>query len=261
MSKNELRNINRVFEAIFSNNRNNLLLTEIINAMRKIHKLPPITRVVNSRVQNPSLMEVLLGRKMIEDAETPSLTIDVQVEPYALAPYIISINVLGYNLPALLYSNEFCTCIVQTNYDAPENFFMANKYSEYYCELLKLKEKEQFAEKYHELREICKVFEYNTKKQDEGICIEVITSPIAQMLSNEFRKITNDPQLMDNRLTDDEFRQLLIERDIARFNESRNEGKIELYFTEMGLSVEQIAEKLSMDEGNVITVLKRIGLI
>lgn len=297
----------RVFEAVFSGNKNNELLALIVNALRMIHGLPPILRVVNSQVQKSSLHEVLMGRRMIADLvgeaekslqEKLNLAVEVQAEleeyfstrgtlsssnvmrsdlnqgvPYALAPDVIGINILGFKLPDLLYSDEFCTRIVRTNYDAPENFFLAEKYSDYYLELPKLKKKEQFAEKYHELWEICKVFKENTEKQEEDIRMGVITSPVAQRLSNEFRKATNDPQLMENLLTDEEFRRLLIERDnnihdfalsegrAEGLNKGRVEGKIELYFTEMNFSAGQIAGKLSMDEGSVIAVLKRIGLV
>jgi len=82
---------------------------------------------------------------------------------------------------------------------------------------------------------------------------------------NEFCKATSDRQLMENLLADEEFRRMLIERDNNIYDlavsAGRQEGKIELYFTEMKFSAVQIAEKLSMDESSVIAVLKRIGLV
>ena len=176
--------------------------------------------------------------------------------PYALAPDVIGINILGFKLPELLYSNAFCTRIARTNFDSPENFFLADKYSDYYLELPKLQSKEQFAEKYHELWEICKVFKENIEKQEEDMRMGVITSPVAQKLSSEFKTATSDPRLVDNLLTDEEFRRLIIERD----NRLRNEVKIEMYFTEMNFSAKQIADKLLLDEGTVIVALNRIGL-
>ena len=40
----------------------------------------------------------------------------------------------------------------------------------------------------------------------------------------------------------------------------REEGKIELYFTELGYTVNQIAKKLALDESNVSITLKKLGL-
>ena len=42
--------------------------------------------------------------------------------------------------------------------------------------------------------------------------------------------------------------------------EGREEGKIELYFTELGLSIKQIAEKMNLGEEDVNAALNRLGL-
>jgi len=290
----------RVFEGVFGDNKNNDLLAQILSELRKIHGLPIIPKVLSSHVQNSSIYDVLFGRRMIADlvgdAEKEiamprlNFTVEVQAEPedgfairgtissanvmrlgfekgmsYLLAPDVIGISILGFKLPELLYTNEFCTRIVRTNYDAPTNFFLADKYSEYYLEMPKLKKKEQFQKKYHELWEICKVFKDNVIEQEEAIRMGVIMSPIAQKLSDEFRRATKDPQMMEEVLTSEEFRDFLINRDFTLRNESRIEGKvegkIELYYSEMGFTVEQIAEKLSLSKALVIEVLKNEDLI
>jgi len=88
---------------------------------------------------------------------------------------------------------------------------------------------------------------------------------LSDKFSDEFYKATKDPQLMENLLADEEFHRMLIERDNNIYDlavsAGRQEGKIELYFTEMKFSAVQIAEKLSMDEGSIIAVLKKIGLV
>ena len=57
--------------------------------------------------------------------------------------------------------------------------------------------------------------------------MDFLTESVAQRISEKFRKATRNPQLMDDLLEDEEFRQFLIERDIALRSESRNEGKIQ----------------------------------
>jgi len=252
----------RVLEAVFSDNKNNPLLAGIANAMRKIHNLTPIAKVLNSQVEKTSIWDVLFGRKMIADligegekafnSGKINITAEVQKEQaeafatrgtlssgnvmrtgfekgadYSMAPDVIGINILGFKLPELHYTETFCSRIVRTNFDAPKNFFLADKYSDYYLEIPKLGKKEQFDEKYHELWDILQVFKTTIENQEEDIRMGVITSPIAMELSREFKVATGDPHMIEQLLTEDEFRAMLAQHDLNVLNKGHNEGRVE----------------------------------
>ena len=56
----------RVFMVTFCDNKNNSIITGIVNALRKIHALDPIPPIERTTIQNVSLLDVL-GRGMIGD--------------------------------------------------------------------------------------------------------------------------------------------------------------------------------------------------
>ena len=56
----------RVFMVTFCDNKNNSIITGIVNALSKIHSLAPIPPIERTTVQNVSLIDVL-GRGMIAE--------------------------------------------------------------------------------------------------------------------------------------------------------------------------------------------------
>jgi len=56
----------RVFLVTFDENKNNDIITDIVNALRKIHNLPLIPEIQRTTVQKVSYLDVL-GRGMVGD--------------------------------------------------------------------------------------------------------------------------------------------------------------------------------------------------
>ena len=177
----------RVFLVTFADNKNNHIITGIVNSLRKIHALDPIPPIERTMVQNVSLVDVL-GRGMIGDllGEGASINIAIEVQKgkqddYAVrgiltssnvmrtqfsagdgfteAPDVIGINILGFNLPQLEHRRMFCSRIVRAEYESRETF-LAEKYSDYYIELPKMDywTKKEISEAYHELWDLCCIF-------------------------------------------------------------------------------------------------------
>ncbi|MCL1916878.1 MAG: Rpn family recombination-promoting nuclease/putative transposase [Peptococcaceae bacterium] len=170
----------RVFMVTFCDNKNNPIITGIVNALRKIHALAPIPPIERTTVQNVSLIDVL-GRGMIGDLLGKGAFINIAIEvqkgaqnDYAVrgtltssnamrthfkpgdtfteAPDVIGINILGFALPELANRKMFCSRIIRAEYESKEPF-LAEKYSDYYIELPKQDTwtKESLPEAYHDL--------------------------------------------------------------------------------------------------------------
>ena len=207
----------RVFMGTFCDNKNNRIITEIVNALRKIHvarNIPPIERTT---VQNLSLLDVL-GRGMVGDllgeGHLINITVEVQKgvhDGYAVrgtitsgnamriqwvpgddftdAPDVIGINILGFKLPELKARQMFCSRIVRAEYESKETF-LADKYSDYYIELPKMDNfaKDQLPKEYHDLWDLCCIFKAKIKEHEEVINMQTITNPTALELSKEVKK-------------------------------------------------------------------------
>ena len=207
----------RVFFRTFSGNRNNRTITEIVNALRKIHgagSIPPIER---TNVQDVSLKDVL-GRGMVGDLVGEGCLINIAVEvqkgsqagyavrgtitsgnamrlqfnagdDFADAPDVIGVNILGFGLPELAGRRMFCSRIVRAEYESREAF-LEDKYSDYYIEMPKTAHftKGDLPGEYHDLWDICCIFKAKIKEHEEVIRMQAIANPAALELSKEVRK-------------------------------------------------------------------------
>jgi hypothetical protein len=233
----------RVFLKTFMDNKNNPIITGLANSLRKIHTLPDIPPIEQSKVQNVSLIDVL-GRGMIGDlfgwGAAINLTIEAQQksqEAYAVrgvltsgnamrfafnpgndynqAPDVIGISILGFKLPELANEKIFCSRIVRAVYDSKEPF-LADKYSDYYIELPKLDDwtKETLPEAYHDLWDICCIFRAKVKEHEEVICMQAIVNPTAIKLSQEVRTAVAPPEVvieaLDRRSDFEKFRDYVL---------------------------------------------------
>jgi len=204
----------RVFLVTFMDNKNNHIIKGIADAVRKIHALPPIPQVEQTRVQNISLLDVL-GRGMIGDligwGEAINIALEVQRDKqdsyavrgtltssnamrmgfnagadYADAPDVIGINILEFKLPQLEHRKEFASRIVRAEYESREPF-LADKYSDYYIELPKMNYwvKGDMPEAYHDLWDLCCIFRAKIKEHKEVIRMQAISNPVALELPRE----------------------------------------------------------------------------
>ena len=207
----------RVFLGTFSDNKNNHIITEIVNALRKIHSVRNIPSIERTTVQNVSLVDVL-GRGMVGDLLGEGYLINIAVEvqkgsqdSYAVrgtitsgnamriqfnsgddfseAPDVIGINILGFKLPELINRQMFCSRIVRAEYESRETF-LADKYSDYYIELPKMNglTKGNLPEEYHDLWDLCCIFKAKVREHEEVIKMEAIANPTALELSREVKK-------------------------------------------------------------------------
>ncbi|MDR2737028.1 MAG: Rpn family recombination-promoting nuclease/putative transposase, partial [Gracilibacteraceae bacterium] len=207
----------RVFMVTFCDNKNNFIITGIVNALRKIHALDPIPPIERTTIQNVSLVDVL-GRGMIGDLFGEGAFINIAVEvqkeaqkDYAVrgtltsgnamrthfkpgdtfseAPDVIGINILGFALPELENRKMFCSRIVRAEYESREPF-LADKYSDYYIELPKQDDwtKDSLPEEYHDLWDLCCIFRAKTKDLEEVMHMQAITNPTALELLEEVKK-------------------------------------------------------------------------
>ena len=208
---------NRVFMSLFSGNKNNHIITGIVNALRKVHGLADIPPIERTEVQKVSIMDVL-RRGMIGDLFSEGLSINVTLEAqqapqkgyavrgiltsanamreqfypgedYTEAPDVISVNILGFRLPELQHRKMFYSRIIRTEYESGKPF-LAEKYSDYHIELPKLSsfKKEILPPELHELWELCCIMKAKVKKYEEVIRMQSVKSEIALELSNEVRK-------------------------------------------------------------------------
>jgi hypothetical protein len=229
---------NRVFMATFMDNKNNHIITWIVNALRKIHSLPPIAAIEFTIVQSMSLLDAL-GRGMVGDligwGKMISLAIEVQKrkhddyavrgtitagnatrigfkpgDDYTEAPDAITINILDFRLPELENRKMFFSRIVRAEYESKEPF-LAEKYSEYYIELPKMDgfTKAELPEEYHDLWDLCCIFRAKIKQHEEVIRMQAIDNPMVLELSNEVRKAVAPDQFVREALSrEDELAQL-----------------------------------------------------
>ena len=219
----------RVFLGTFSDNKNNHIITEAVNALRKIHaagKIPPIERTT---VQSVSLIDVL-GRGMVGDLLGEGYLINIAVEVqkgsqdgYAVrgtitsgnamrvqfnagddfsdAPDVIGVNILGFKLPELIDRKMFCSRIIRAEYESRKTF-LADKYSDYYIELPKMNglTKGNLPEEYHDLWDICCIFKAKIKEHEEVIKMQAIANPTALELSEEVKKTVASSDLVSDTL-------------------------------------------------------------
>ena len=219
----------RVFLAHFIDNKNNHIITGLADAARKIHALPPIPQVQRTVVQNVSLLDVL-GRGMVGDmiGEGAQINIAVEVQKkiqdgyavrgtltssnvmriqfnagddYTEAPDVIGINILGFMLPELKTRKMFFSRIIRAEYESKEAF-LADKYSDYYIELPKMKKwtKDKLPKEYHDLWDLCCIFRAKVRNYEEVIRMHSITNAAALELSNEVRKTVAPNEFVDEAL-------------------------------------------------------------
>ena len=219
----------RVFTGTFADNKNNHIVTEIVNALRKIHNVSPIPPIERTNVQAVSLVDVL-GRGMVGDllGEGYLLNIAVEVQKgiqdgYAVrgtmtsgnamraqfnigddftdAPDVIGVNILGFRLPELANRQMFCSRIVRAEYESRETF-LADKYSDYYIELPKMAglSKDNLPKEYHDLWDICCIFKAKIKEHEEVIRMEAIANPAALELSKEVVKTVAPSEFVNETL-------------------------------------------------------------
>ena len=229
-ARSELSPMNdRVALVTFSDNKNNHIITGIVDNLRQIHALLPIPPIERTWVQELSLPDVL-GRGMIADMISEGWHINVATEiqkgsqadfavrgtlsssnvmrrqfkagdDYSEAPDTIGVYILGFNLPELRYRKEFVSRIVRAEYDSKE-YFLPDKYSDYYIELSKLDKwtKEELPIEYHELYDLCVILKTKIKDQDEVIKMQAIQSPLAMNLASEVRKAAAPDEFVNDTL-------------------------------------------------------------
>ena len=208
----------RVFTATFIDNNNNDMLTNWINAMRKIHELGSIPPIVKTKVQQLSLCDIL-GRGMVGDllgeAHRLNATVEAQRKPqegyairgtltssnamhnqfnqgddYTEAPDIIGINLCGFRVPELEKNPMFCARVARFDVDTKEPFLI-DKYSDYYIQFPKMQgvKKADLPEQYHELWDMCLLIKAKVKDYDEVIRVNAIANPSALEIADKVRVV------------------------------------------------------------------------
>ena len=230
----------RVFFGTFENNKNRHLITEIVNALRKIHLLDNIPNLKTLKLQKMSLIDVF-GRGMIGDLFGMGKRINIAMEiqkashaGYAIrgtitaseamrdqfgkgtkftkAPDVIGINILGFGLPELRKRKMFCSRIVRCEYESKETF-LSDKYSEYYIELPKMKNyaKESLPDEYHDIWDICSIFEAKVKDYEEVIRMQKVKNKAALALSDEVKQtVASNKRVKKTLNRKEEFNELLM---------------------------------------------------
>ena len=219
----------RVFLVTFKDNKNNHIVKGIVDAVRKIHRLAPIPPIEQTKVQELTLFDVL-GRGMVGDLTGWGNMISIGIEAqkqkqdgyavrgtltagnimrvnfnagasYTEAPDAVTINILDFRLPELKGSKMFCTRIVRAEYESRQTF-LADKYSEYYIELPKLREckKEDIPEEYRDLYDICCIFGARINEHEEVIRMQSVANPTALELSREVKKAAAPDEFVNTAL-------------------------------------------------------------
>ena len=229
-ARGELSPMNdRVATATFSDNKNNDIITGIVNKLRKIHDVAPIAPISQTWVQELTLPDVL-GRVMVADMISEGWHINVATEiqkgsqadfavrgtlsssnamrrqfkagdDYSDAPDTIGVYILGFNLPELSHRKEFVSRIVRAEYESKQ-YFLPDKYSDYYIELNKVDKwkKAELPEVYRELWDFCTILKTKIKDQDEVIRMNAIQTPIALDLARETKKAVAPDEFVDDAL-------------------------------------------------------------
>ena len=273
----------RLFEVVFANNKNNEIIEEIINAVRKIHELPKIPQVENIIVQKATLDD-LLGRKMTADlvgySESLNITVEVQREKqeafavrailsssnvmkkgfeigqgYFQAPDVIGLNILGFRLPELEQETSFCSRIVRANYDTGK-LFLADKYSEYFIEMPKLpKTIQEVSEEYRNLWEICVVLKSQAKNYGE--VMKTMSSAVAKELIKEAQEALENEHTLKDILSYEDKIKKIAETLAEKKAEGEAKGKaseaikIAKNLLKEGVSIELIKRVTDLDEGTI----------
>jgi len=219
----------RVFFGTFADNKNNHIIKGLADALRKLHAMPQIPPIERTTVQKMSLRDVF-ERGMVGDLLGEALMLNIALEAqrkqqdgfavrgtissgnamrvqfrmgdkFTEAPDVIGINILGFRLPELKNKKMFCSRIVRADYDT-KDFFLADKYSDFYIELPKMKDwtKDKLPEEYHDLWDICCIFKAKVKNHKEVIKLQSIANPTALALSNEVVKTVAPSIFMDETL-------------------------------------------------------------
>ena len=220
----------RVFFGTFDGNKNNRIITGIVNALRKIHALGDIAPIERTELQKMSIEDVLergmvgdlfgFGRRLnitvevqrgkqagyaVRGTITSSSATRVQFEvgsEFAEAPDVIGINILDFELPELENRKLFCSRIVRAEYESKETF-LAGKYSEYYIELPKMKgiRKEDLPKEYHDLWDLCCIFKAKVKEHKEVIRMQKIRNHAALELSREVKKTVAPRRIVEESIS------------------------------------------------------------
>jgi hypothetical protein len=219
----------RVAMATFADNRNNDIITGMVNALRNIHNAPQISPIEQTYLQELSLPDVL-GRGMIADMISEGWQINVVTEiqgksqadfavrgtlsssnimrrrfkkgdDYSEAPNTIGVYILGFNLPELEHKKDFVSRIVRADYDDGKHF-LADKYSDYYIEIGKCTNwnKSELPQQLHEIWELCMILGTKMKDQERMIKMEAIQSPLALNLARETRNAVAPDEFVDETL-------------------------------------------------------------
>ena len=294
-----------VTEAAFNDNKGNDLLAGLANSIRRPFEFPLIAKVSNSAVHRPSAHEILTGHKMFADvvgdgekfdnAGAVNISMEVQEEKqqgfaergtispanvmqknfdkgakYTHAPDVMGINILGFRLPRLDYTKHFCTGLAYADLKHPGQFFLAEKYNNFFIELTKMTRKRNFpadlfGEEFRELWEICKMFKSNMKQQEELIRMNAVASPVALQVADALREALGEPGVVESALEKEMIMEALAQRDLENKaeGEARGEirGEIKVYFNKLNYSIQQIAQELGITEKEVTDVLKELKLV
>ena len=266
----------RVFLGTFAENKNNHIITEIVNALRKIHSISGIPPIERTTVQNVTLVDVL-GRGMVGDLLGEGYLINIAVEvqkgsqdDYAVrgtitsgnamrvqfnkgddfseAPDVIGVNILDFRLPELIKRQMFCSRIVRAEYESKETF-LADKYSDYYIELPKMNglTKGNLPEEYHDIWDLCCIFKAKVKEHEEVIKMEAIANPVALELSNEVKKTVASSDLVSdtlNRTSELERLRKYMERQTKKAEEATKKAVEEAAKNAAQSAERKIAEKM-----------------
>ena len=219
----------RVFAATFINSKNNDMLTNWVNAMRKIHGLGDIPPITHSKVQQLSLYDIL-GRGMVGDlfgeAYRLNVTVEAQRKPqedfairgtlassnamhhqfnqgddFAEAPNVIGVNLCGFKVPELAKNPMFCARVARFDVDTKEPFLI-DRYSDYYIQFPKMRgvKKKDLPEQYHELWDMCLLIKAKVKDYEKVIKMNSIANPSALEIAERVREVVTPSSFVNETL-------------------------------------------------------------
>ena len=262
----------RVFFGTFDGNKNMHIITALVNALRKIHYLSDIEPIEQIELQKVSMEDVLLrgqvgdllglgrGYNIVLEVQkgkqdgfavrgtiTSSNATRIQFKigaDFTEAPDVIGINILGFRLPELEERSMFFSRIVRSEYESGIKF-LADKYSEYYIELPKMRGlcKEELPERYHELWDLCCIFSAKVKNHEEVIRVQKIKTHAALELSSEIKKTVAPKNFIAETVdTEDELERFALAV-IRMQNKKISEAKKEAYELAEKKAVELVERK------------------
>ena len=207
---------NRVFAKTFADNKLNHVITDLTGSVRLIHEMPSIPPIEDTHVEDTDIYDIIL-KKMISDLSGTgnliSLIIEAQGQKqagyaaraiittgnamrkgfkigddYTKSPDVITIHFLGFRLPELEGTKNFCSRIIHSEYESGKPF-LADKYSTYFVELPKMpKTKAKLPQEYHLLWDFCHIFRTKTKNLEEEIKMQAITNSSVLELANTVKQ-------------------------------------------------------------------------